>query len=171
MVLLLFAAGPAASEDPGQPDPARPPSCRENPAYRAFDFWVGEWTVKNAAGKLVGSNSIGERLGGCMLFESWKGAGGSTGESINYYDPQAKIWKQVWVDGRGGNITLAGNFEAPAMTLTGEHVYPDGRREAIRGTWTLLDDGRVRQLFEQSKDEGKSWYTWFDGYYERSGGE
>jgi hypothetical protein len=30
-----------------------------------------------------------------------------------------------------------------------------------------LPDGRVRQLFEESEDEGKTWALWFDGYYTR----
>jgi len=54
------------------------------------------------------------------------------------------------------------------MTLVGEHRYGDGRVELIRGTWTPLDDGRVQQFFEQSRDGGESWYTWFDGYYQRA---
>ena len=37
----------------------------------------------------------------------------------------------------------------------------------FRGTWTLLEDGRVRQFFEQSADQGKSWQAWFEGFYKR----
>ena len=37
----------------------------------------------------------------------------------------------------------------------------------FRGRWTPLEDGRVRQLFQQQDDEGV-WQTWFDGYYSRS---
>ena len=53
------------------------------------------------------------------------------------------------------------------MRLSGEHLYRNGKREMIRGAWTPLPDGRVRQLLEQSRDEGKTWYVWFDGIYVR----
>jgi hypothetical protein len=53
------------------------------------------------------------------------------------------------------------------MRLSGEHLYRNGKRELIRGTWTPMPDGRVRQLLEQSRDEGESWYVWFDGVYVR----
>ena len=33
--------------------------------------------------------------------------------------------------------------------------------------WTALPDGRVRQFFEISTDDGATWVTWFDGYYTR----
>lgn len=28
------------------------------PEYRQFDFWVGDWVVHDAAGKLAGTNTI-----------------------------------------------------------------------------------------------------------------
>jgi hypothetical protein len=31
-----------------------------------------------------------------------------------------------------------------------------------------LPDGRVRQHFQESADDGKTWQEWFDGYYRRS---
>ena len=34
-----------------------------------------------------------------------------------------------------------------------------------RVTWSLLDDGRVRQHWENSSDKGETWTTSFDGFY------
>jgi len=144
---------------------ARP--CMHAPEFRQFDFWIGEWLVYTADGEVAGRNSIVEQLDGCLLREHWTGASGSEGRSINYFDPATRTWRQIWVDRRGGSIALEGRFVAPSMSLEGVHVYPDGRRESIRGVWTPLEDGRVRQYLEQSRDDGRSWYTWFDGYYER----
>ena len=53
------------------------------------------------------------------------------------------------------------------MRFTGRNTTVDGTYEPCRASWTLLDDGRVRQFWEQSKDEGETWYIWFDGYYTR----
>ena len=33
-----------------------------------------------------------------------------------------------------------------------------------------MDDGRVRQFFEQSNDEGETWSPWFEGFYTRQSG-
>jgi len=102
-----------------------------------------------------------------MLLESWNGAGGSVGWSINFIDPASGRWKQVWVDGSGGLIAIEGGLADGAMRLVGRHTYADGRVLPFRGTWTPLPDGRVRQHFEESADDGESWPTWFDGYYSR----
>ncbi len=41
-----------------------------------LDFWVGEWDAYNEQGDRVGSNSTLRHIDGCMLLESWTGAGG-----------------------------------------------------------------------------------------------
>jgi hypothetical protein len=54
------------------------------------------------------------------------------------------------------------------MRLEGPLQYlGQGRTTTLRGTWSKLDDGRVRQHFEESADGGTTWTTWFDGYYTR----
>ena len=44
-------------------------------------------------------------------------------------------------------------------------VQRDGSRIRSRMTLTPLEGGRVRQLIEQSSDEGATWTVWFDGTY------
>jgi hypothetical protein len=50
--------------------------------------------------------------------------------------------------------------------LTG-HAYDiqEGHDRPFRGTWTPMEDGVVRQHFEESSNGGQTWTTWFDGYY------
>jgi len=139
--------------------------CKHQAEAKQFDFWIGEWDVFDSHGNQVGSNSIRKELGGCMLVEHWSGNGGSEGKSINFYDAAQERWEETWIDKGGGIIRMVGMMKGGAMVLEGNHLYRDGRRELIRGTWTLLEDGRVRQLFEQSRNGGESWYTWFEGYY------
>jgi len=141
--------------------------CRYDLRFRQFDFWIGDWDVLSPQGTPVGENSIESTVDGCVLTENWRGADGGHGMSINYFDPVSGAWKQVWVDRGGGNITLEGRLRDGAMHLSGENRSRDGTTELIRGSWTPLPDGRVRQFFEQSKDGGETWYTWFDGYYVR----
>lgn len=166
---LLGPVGPGAAQEqtPQAGQEPEAPSCAKDPRYAQFDFWIGEWDVFNAQEALVGQNSIGKRIAGCMLFESWAGRGGSVGQSINFIDPATGRWKQIWVDGRGGLIDVEGGLKDGSMVLEGIHVLADGSSEPFRGSWTPLTDGRVRQHLEQSRDGGKTWYTWFDGYYVR----
>jgi hypothetical protein len=146
-----------------------PTPCLEGGAYDQFDFWVGEWDVFTPDGVRAGSNRIEKVAAGCLVVEHWTSAAGGTGNSLNFYHPARQQWIQVWVDGQGGVIEVAGEFTDGAMRFGGEHVYPDGRREAFRMRFTPQADGSVRQFIEQSKDEGTTWYVWFDGRYVRTG--
>ncbi len=145
--------------------------CEFDENFRAFDFWIGEWDVTSGdGGPTAGENSITKQPGGCMLFENWVGNGGSTGQSINYYDTARGQYTQHWIDGSGSHIELHGNLnEDGAMFLEGSQTLIDGTVIPMRGIWTPLEDGRVRQLFEQSNDDGKTWFVWFDGYYTKKG--
>ena len=138
------------------------------PEYRQFDFWAGSWDVRNAEGKVAGTNRIEPILGGCALQENWTGRGGMVGTSLNAYDPLDGRWHQTWVDSEGLRLELAGEYALGKMTLSGEGPEPDkpGGRVRHRITWSRLPEGgRVRQLWEVSKDAGASWKAVFDGTY------
>ncbi|MFN7946849.1 MAG: hypothetical protein U0Z53_15965 [Blastocatellia bacterium] len=134
--------------------------------HHQFDFWIGEWNVK-AGGQQAGTNSVQQVSGGCALLENWKGSGGGDGKSLNFYNPATGKWHQLWV-GSGGNILeLSGEYKDGAMRLAGEKRRPDGARMLTRLTFFNLAADRVRQLWEQSTDEGKTWSVVFDGEYLR----
>jgi len=139
--------------------------CRFEPEYRQFDFWVGEWEVTVASGQVAGTNSIRKAADGCLLLESWTGAGGGSGNSINFYDPATRKWVQTWVDSGGGVISGEGGLHDGAMRLLGTHILNSGERRPFRMTFTSLPNGHVRQFLEESTDEGKTWSVWFDGDY------
>lgn len=139
--------------------------CEHTAAFSDFDFWVGNWRVKDAGGSVQGENRIEKSQGGCLLTETWQGATGGTGTSMNYYDPAAQQWVQVWVSPTL-QIDIRGGLVGGAMRLTGTIYYlTRNERFPFRGTWTPGPSGVVRQHFEQSSDEGETWATWFDGYY------
>lgn len=144
---------------------ARP--CAYADGYKEFDFWVGDWTVQ-AGGVYAGDNSITKLESDCLILEKWAGASGSTGTSMNYYDPVDSTWNQLWVSGGGLVIKITGGMEDSSMVLTGVVNYVNGTSFPFRGTWTPLTDGRVRQFFEQSNDEGVTWTPWFEGFYSRT---
>jgi hypothetical protein len=142
-----------------------PTKACDSAVFRQFDFWVGTWEVRNAAGKVVGRNAITAEQQGCVLIEQWTSADGNTGMSMNYYHPQSGHWKQNWVGG-GIILEMSGGLKDGSMVLQGPSRQVDAEHlTLLRGTWTALPDGRVRQHFVESEDQGKTWKEWFDGYY------
>ena len=146
------------------------------PQYKEFDFWVGDWDVRNAAGQVLGHNRISKKFGGCVVVEEWDSASGGSGSSFNFYDQPTKQWHQFWVDATGTNwlssdkqgnpATLRGGIHDGAMVLSS---HPDTLPSIglTRATWRPLPDGGVRQTFESSTDGGKTWTTSFDGFYKK----
>jgi len=139
--------------------------CTANPHFNDFDFWVGEWEVRNNANdNVAGSNRIEKQVMNCLVMENWTGAGGSEGKSINYFNPLTEKWRQVWV-APGYVIDIEGGLENGAMVLTGTIDYFTDKQYQFRGSWTPADDGSVRQFFEQYDPENEVWMPWFDGRY------
>lgn len=137
-----------------------------DPAYRQFDFWIGEWEVRKADGSLAGVNRIEKVLGGCVLHERYTTPAGYSGESFNTYDPARRMWHQTWVDNAGLLLLLDGRLVDGRMVLEGVSAAPGGAASRQRITWTPNPDGSVRQFWESQDGAGK-WGTAFDGLYKR----
>jgi hypothetical protein len=164
--LRLIAAIGVLSPALTQAQTPPPPGCPAE-VHRQFDFWIGTWDV-SVGGKPAGVNRIEKILGGCALLENWTGAGGMSGKSLNFYDPQREQWHQTWIDDRGGSLGLDGKFTDNRMVLTGTQQNPKtGKTTTNRITWTPLPGDQVRQVWETSTDDGKSWAVAFDGLYTR----
>lgn len=142
--------------------------CAHQEGFDEFDFWLGEWDVHLANGTPAGSNVIKKEEEGCVLIERWSSASGGTGMSINYLDKITDEWVQVWNASGGSQINIRGGLTDEGMALTGTiHYVANGTSAPFRGLWTPLEDGRVRQYFEQSNDGGDTWVPWFEGFYTR----
>lgn len=166
--VLILSLSAVAEEE--QPAPAQVPvfPCEQDARFAEFDFWVGTWDVHVADGTLVGENSIDKAERGCVLVETWRSARGGTGMSINYFDKATDEWVQVWNSATGSQIHIRGGLTSEGMLLEGTiHYVANGTTAPFRGLWTPLPDGRVRQFFEQSNDDGDTWQPWFEGFYSR----
>lgn len=143
--------------------------CKSQPEYRQFDFWIGEWEVKNPNDQIVGSSKIDLTVGDCVILENWTGGGGYTGKSLNYYSFFDKKWHQHWIGSGGIPIDFSGTYdpEEKAMKYTGNGIAQGGVEVEYKLTFYHLSDDHVRQHWEQSSDEGKTWTTIFDGHYRR----
>ncbi len=168
LAALALAACATAPEAVAQNSGA-PPPCQD-PVFDDFDFWVGEWDVYDAVGKLAGKNSIRKEEYGCLIVERWTNAGGVTGQSYNFVDLATGKWRQVWVSA-GATIDYAGGLDDKgAMILEGTIGFGAGQAgngAKFRGTWTPNADGSVLQHFQQYDDAKSVWTDWFTGTYRR----
>ena len=133
-----------------------------------FDFWIGEWTVRNAKGQQLGTSSISSDLEACVIREAWTGKRGNKGTSVNFYDPASKHWHQIWTDDSGTITHYVGEFRDGAMRFRAEGFGDaDGVHHHRTMDFTPNADGSVRQLLRDS-DDGTTWTTSFDGIYVRA---
>jgi len=167
--LLTACAVPAPSPSPSASASASAPPACQAAEQRQFDFWIGRWDVFTPDGKRAGVNVIEAIDGGCVLLERWRGNGGFSGSSLNSWSATTKQWHQHWVDNQGGLLRLAGAFESGRMVLASAEPHPDKPGAVLRQriAWSPLPDGAVRQLWERSDDDGRSWTVAFDGRYVR----
>jgi uncharacterized alpha-E superfamily protein len=77
------------------------------------------------------------------------------------------VWRQVWVGTGGGSLDYSGSFHDNAMHFEGWTLAKDGKRVLQKLTFTKISQDTVRQTFEASKDDGKTWAVTFDGRYVR----
>jgi hypothetical protein len=181
VIVALVAVAPVAAQAPAaaKPAPAAPaapatpvslPLSCDLPEHREFDFWIGDWDVSTPDGNQVGTNRITLILGTCVLLETWKGKSGLEGWSFNVFDRVEHKWHQTWVDSHGMRLDLVGTLVGKNMVLSGTRPGTDGGTIVDRITWEPIDANHVRQLWEQSKDGGKTWAVAFDGKYVRHAG-
>lgn len=163
MVRMRIAAVIIVLAVPGSAQTQSPCSA---PEYRQFDFWIGEWDVVNPKGDTVGRSRIERIEGGCAILENYSTARGYSGKSINAYNSERKQWQQFWVDNQGGVLEFAGTLAGNELQYAGESKSDSGKL-LHKLTFFHISRERVRQLWEQSSDDGKTWAVVFDGMYHR----
>ncbi|MEX0892129.1 MAG: hypothetical protein WEB88_08155 [Gemmatimonadota bacterium] len=165
--ICVCAAPATAQEQASAPTDTTLAARCQGPEHRQLDFWLGSWEVRDSADELLGHNVITRVSGGCALLENWSGAAGGSGVSINTYDASLGRWSQRWV-GAGATLWLEGGMDGGAMVLAGTAPRATPRGSVLdRITWTPLPDGRVRQVWDISSDDGGTWVRSFAGYYVR----
>jgi hypothetical protein len=128
-----------------------------------FDFWIGEWNVyKFGTDTIIGVSSIKPILNHKTIEENYQALEYTyKGKSLNIYNRKNQMWEQFWVDNSGMRLHMKGKYENGKMILS-DCPIPE---TCNRITWTELGDKTVRQEWEQSNDEGKTWKKGFDGHY------
>lgn len=162
--LALAVSTPALAQT--QPPPPR--SCEQDPAFRKFDFWVGDWDVQptGAPRAPVGASSRVEKiLNGCVIFENWEPGPGGAGKSFNIYNSVTKKWEQYWVDATGRITHYIGEFRDDGNLYYEAEQF--GTTHRIRMTFFNQGPDQVRQLGHITRDGGKTWNVTFDLTYIR----
>lgn len=134
--------------------------------HRQFDFWLGYWEVYTPDDKLVGHNLITQAFDGCAIHEQYRTPSGFNGGSYSAYDATRDNWTQTWTDNSGLVLQLRGGFDNQQMILSGETTGADGSVTQHRVTWSMTENGDVRQRWD-SKKATDDWTTVFDGRYRR----
>ncbi|MBV8858050.1 MAG: alpha/beta hydrolase [Acidobacteria bacterium] len=114
--------------------------CMSAPEHRQFDFWVGEWDVRNARGRPVGTSRIERVEDGCVIMENWAGgeADGLTDEeraAIRALDAAFVRGRLNWTYEKDGQKTNQTSRSVDLFLLTRD---PSGNWHVIRQMWTAL---------------------------------
>jgi hypothetical protein len=136
-------------------------------AHQAFDFWVGDWTVYNTDGKIVGTNSIQKEYDNCVLKEQWKSSGLTRGTSYNYYNTSNNTWNQVWVDNTGFSLELKGMYTDGKMILISDLLKGEKGSYYHRITWLKNDDDTVTQIWDLLSEKREKTREMFKGLYKK----
>jgi len=143
----------------------------EDPTFRAFDFWLGDWDVASAGtGVHQGSSHVAKEMGGCVIWENWTSAGGPYfGKSYNTWNVNLKRWEQYWVDNAAGVIFFHGGIKDGVMDYWTDDVpQPTGGALQRHLQFFNLGPDKVRQFSQGSNDGGKTWHVEYDLVYTRS---
>ena len=165
--LTLLVAQTAASGPAPTPPPA-PPTC-EGANHEAFDFWIGEWDVyANGADAKVADSRIEKVSAGCAVRETWMPLRGRSGSSVSTYDPSDGRWHQLWIGGAPGRVMFDGGPVGETMVLIGYWgTDAVGNPSLVRMTYSVQENGAVRQYAQASSDHGVTWSDSFDFIYRR----
>ena len=161
-VASLFSLAHTARPSANPPPSGKPLPCTE-PAYRQFDFWIGDWDVLEMEHPTtVAAHARVELiLNGCVLHEVYEDPQGHRGESFSLYDVTRNTWHQSWVNDSGYLLTIEGHLQGISMLLAGVDHLPNGKLRQVRGEWRPDGQG-AREVAWRSTDGGASWVTWFD---------
>lgn len=166
-----------------------PPICEEEQG-RAFDFWVGDWDIRQRIRREDGTylalparTSVSRALDGCALVEHWQGEvqffweGMQEPEpmkaiSVRAYDPRTREWNIYWMDTRSRRFDTpyVGNFAGDRGDFYREWETPEGRRIG-RIRFSVVSRDSVSWSLAVSTDERQNWTTMWSMEMRRLGRE
>jgi hypothetical protein len=139
------------------------------PEHRQLDFWIGRWTVVDAAtGQPVGRSVIAPAFKGCAVQESFEDPGGFVGGSLNMWDRARREWVQFGTGSTGARRLFTGRWDGTRIVLLTQQDRADAPPLLIRMYLQPLADGEVRQRSDMSSDYGATWRLRYEYVYRRA---
>lgn len=156
---------PVAAQVPDVVDPALPAEAR------AFDFWLGTWSVNlriqqqdlSWKDEVRAEARIHAVLRGKAVLELW-GSDGIRGTSLRSFDPDRGRWV-MWLNwpgrNRSGSFRIEGGFRHGRAEFRTRRLDPRGVEVLTRYTFSDITDRSLRWDDAFSTDGGKTWsHNW-----------
>lgn len=152
----------------------QPAPC-SSPEIAQFDFWLGEWDLSwpaaqtgGSAGEVAtGTNRIERLFGNCVIAEHFATADKSfSGRSWSVFDPTAGLWRQTWVDNRGGYLVFTGGFDGKKMELRTGPTERSGELVVNRMVFSDISADSLAWAWQRST-RGETWEDLWTIHYQR----
>lgn len=148
---------------------AAAPDCQAA-EHHQLDFWAGRWVVtESATGAVAGESLIEPIFAGCVIQETFKGADGFIGGSLNLWDRALGEWVQFGSGSTGARMHFTGHWDGKRMDLLTVRQRSGRPSQLIRMRLQPTSEGGVRQWSELSTDNGETWRVRYDYTYRRAG--
>ena len=128
------------------------------PPARRFDFYLGDWTMRN--GETVERHLTVESAfdGNGARVSSTSPDGTTRANSLFLYDENDGLWRQVWMNRDGMVVVLEGGLEGDAMILRQAFVDGEEKRNA-RSVFKDIGANGFTYEWQETQDGGASWET------------
>lgn len=152
-------------------------SCKEK-EHQQFDFWLGEWSIKQkilkADGKWFQADAetvVNLALDGCAVVENWSGEvlffwegmkapEAIKGLSVRSYDTRTNKWTIHWMDTRNLQFsTFEGEFTGDKGEFFRSVKTADGKEIITRIKFSDITRSSVYWDLAVSSDRKSSWKT------------
>ncbi len=129
------------------------------PRFHAFDFMLGDWTIRRSGSSSKIRSSVSTDLGGCLVEERLSGPGGYEAVAYSGFRSATFVWNWMFMDNRGVQLLLSGpaTLTGNTMTLAGRKTDRRGRVVDVRVEWISMDANTVEQRWVFSTDGGITW--------------
>jgi hypothetical protein len=158
---------PFHHRDVHRPRTAAAPACTTDANYQRLAFWVGDWEVVDSSGAHYATQRVRAVIDACAITAEWTGRVGDRGMNLSSFDGPTGEWRQMYVSNQvpaplGVQLRRSDpTYGGPGVRFIPLLGPPAAELSRSRVTIMPLSDHRAMQLFEDSKDGGKTWHVIF----------
>ncbi|MEO7360494.1 MAG: hypothetical protein ABI120_09190 [Gemmatimonadaceae bacterium] len=136
-------------------------SAPTRPRFHAFDFLLGQWTVRSPASRKAMTSVVSTDLGGCLVEERMHGPGGYEAVAYSGFRSATFVWNWMFMDNQGVQLRLSGpaTLTGTNMIMLGTRTDQHGVMTNVRVEWVMTDASTVEQRWSFSIDAGATWTT------------